>query len=121
MRLRQTSIAWLLLALCFLGQPALAGESEVWWASAKAESEREGYRLIDDRGVRKLLDSAGDTLLIDARADYEFMAGHIPGSVNMEFDLGDRMELPGAKRAALKKLIGPDKKRMLVIYCRSFR
>lgn len=111
----------MLLALCFFTHPALAGENEVWWASAKAEAEREGFRLIDDQGVREMLDSGGDVLILDARADYEFVAGHIPGSKNMEFDLGDRMDLPKAKRETLKELVGPDKKRMLVIYCRSFR
>jgi rhodanese-related sulfurtransferase len=101
--------------------PALADENEVWWASAVTEADRDGYTLIDDDGLRKLIDAGGDMVLLDARADYEFEAGHIPGAVNMEFDLGDDLELSPEKRQALAALMGQDKDRMLVIYCRSFR
>jgi len=113
--------AWLLLALCVSAMPALADENEVWWASAVTEADRDGYTLIDDDGLRKLIDAGGDMVLLDARADYEFEAGHIPGAVNMEFDLGDDLELSPEKRQALAALMGQDKDRMLVIYCRSFR
>jgi rhodanese-related sulfurtransferase len=55
------------------------------------------------------------------RADYEFEAGHVPGSLNLEFDLGDRTDLSPAKREAFEALAGQDRKRRLVLYCRSFR
>ncbi len=117
-----TCVAWLLLALCVLpARPALADETEIWWASAQAEADRDGYLLLDDDGLRKLMDEKADMVLLDARADYEFAAGHLPGAANLEFDLGDDIELPQAKRQALQNLLGPDKDRMLVIYCRSFR
>lgn len=117
-----TCVAWLLLALCVLpAHPAGADETEVWWESARAEADRDGYRLLDDDGLRKLLDARADMVLLDARADYEFEAGHIPGAVNLEFDLGDDIELSPDKRQALRDLIGPDKDRMVVVYCRSFR
>jgi rhodanese-related sulfurtransferase len=117
-----TCVAWLLLAFGVLAaRPALADENEVWWASAQAEAKRDDYRLIDDDGLRKLLAEKTDMVLLDARADYEFAAGHIPGAVNLEFDLGDDLDLPPQKRQALAGLVGPDKDRLLVIYCRSFR
>jgi len=50
-----------------------------------------------------------------------FIAGHIPGAVNLEFHPGDKLEFSREKRARLKELIGPDKDRPVVIYCRSFR
>ncbi|BCS89318.1 hypothetical protein PSDVSF_25600 [Pseudodesulfovibrio sediminis] len=116
------SSAWMLLALCLcIVLPAHAGDKEVWWSAALDEANRDGYRLIDDAAMLVLVQSGTKAVILDARADYEFEAGHIPGASNLEFDLGDRIELPSAKRAALKKLIGPDKKRTLVIYCRSFR
>ncbi|AMK09809.1 hypothetical protein AWY79_01150 [Pseudodesulfovibrio indicus] len=108
--------------MCFLPvRPALADETEIWWASAQAEADRDGYLLLDDDGLRKLVDEKADMVLLDARADYEFAAGHLPGAANLEFDLGDDIELPQAKRQALQDLLGPDKDRMLVVYCRSFR
>ena len=113
-------VTCLLLAFCLLAGPARADDNEAWWASARAEAEREGYGLLTDEEVKQLVDSKQDMILLDARADYEFAAGHIPGAVNMEFDLGDNMELPQDKRQALLELT-TDKKRMLVIYCRSFR
>ena len=113
-------VACLLLALCLVVQPAFGDENEAWWGSAQAEAEREGYTLLDDAGLKELIESDRDMVLLDARADYEFAAGHLPGAVNLEFDLADRMELPSAKRQALDELTG-DRDRMLVIYCRSFR
>ena len=116
-----TCVAWLLLALCLAVRPVFAGEDDVWWASAEKEAGRDDYKLLDDPGLKKLIDSGKDMVLLDARADYEFEAGHIPGAVNLEFDLGDDLELSPAKRQALAALMGPDKDRLLVIYCRSFR
>jgi len=122
MMIQTSSIVYLLLALClFWSVPASADENEVWWAAAQGEAEREGYKLIDSKGLKDLMDSGANPFIIDARADYEFTAGHIPGSANMEFDLGDRMDLPDAKRTLFKELAGQDQERLLVIYCRSFR
>ncbi len=122
MMIRISSIVYMLLALClFWSAPANADENEVWWSAAQGEAEREGYKLINTSGLKALIDSGVKPLIIDARADYEFVAGHILGSINMEFDLGDRMDLPEAKRTAFKDLVGYDQKRLLVVYCRSFR
>lgn len=117
-----SSVAYLLLALCFfLAAPCLASDDEVWMASAKREAERDGYKLIDTKGLAKLIDSGAEVLIIDARADYEFKAGHIPRSTNLEFDLGDKVGLSDEKKTVYKELLGSDKKRKLVLYCRSFR
>ena len=113
--------ACLLLAFTFSPPGAWADENEVWWDSARAEAKRDGFRLLDVRALRERIESGAPMLLIDARADYEFAAGHIPGASNMEFDLGDRTELSPDKRRAFEELAGPDRKRTLVIYCRSFR
>ena len=116
-----SSVALMLLALCLFISPALAGDDDIWLSSAVRDGERDGYKLIDTKELSQLLKSGEEVLIIDARADYEFEAGHIPGSTNLEFDLGDRMGLPDAKRAAFEELAGPDKERKLVLYCRSFR
>lgn len=115
-------IALTLLALCLFPAFSIASsENEVWWESAREEAEQEGYRLIDTRELAELLDSDSDAIIVDVRADYEFTAGHIPDAENMEFDLGDRMDLSREKRAAFEELVGSEKDRRLVIYCRSFR
>ncbi len=117
-----STVICLLLALClFPAHSALASDEAVWMESARRDAKRDGYKLIDVQGLARLIDSKADARIVDARADYEFEAGHIPGAVNLEFDLGDRMQLSPEKQAAFQKLLGPDKKQLLVIYCRSFR
>lgn len=111
-----------LLALCsFFILPATASDDEIWWDSAINEAKRDGYRLIDTKGLAAALEPGSDTLILDVRADYEFEAGRVPGAANLEFDLGDRMDMSPDKRTAFETLAGADKKRRLVIYCRSFR
>lgn len=116
-----SSAALLLLAFCLFGAPAKAGEDAVWWESAQNEADREGYRIIGTGGLSELLKQPTETTILDARADYEYEGGHIPGAVNFEFDLGDRTALSAERRKALTELLGPNKEQRLVIYCRSFR
>ena len=121
MRKQIILMAYLLLAFAFFTPPAQGDENEVWWTSAQTEAERDGYGLINDRSMGRRVQSGHAPLILDARADYEFAAGHIPGAVNMEFDLGDRTDLSQAKQQALRELLGPDLTRTVIIYCRSFR
>ena len=117
-----SSIVVALLALClFLPSAARCADEEIWWESAREEADKEGYRLINTRELAEILDSDSTAIIVDVRADYEFMAGHVPDAENMEFDLGDRMGLSDEKRTAFTELIGGDKQRRVIIYCRSFR
>ena len=111
----------LLLALCLLPLPATASDEDIWMESARQDAKRDGYKVISAQDLAKIIAHKPDGLVIDARADYEYEAGHIPTAVNFEFDLGDRAGLSPEKQAAFEKLLGPDKKRLLAIYCRSFR
>lgn len=119
---KNTSIVMTLLALFFFwGAPALANENEVWWEAAKNEADREGYVLTDDASLKEYVQHHPEVLVVDARADYEFDAGHIPGAVNLEFDLADNIGLSEQKRARLAEVLGDDPSRPVVFYCRSFR
>ena len=114
--------ACLLLVLCLVFPcETTASDEQAWWAAAAREAEQEGYRLIDTASLAEVLDSDADALIVDVRADYEHEAGCIPDAENLEFDLGDRTALTPEKQAALEALLGPDKARRVVIYCRSFR
>lgn len=114
--------SWIImfLALCLFPGAAPA-EDEVWRTDAASKATEDGYQLIDNETLAKRLKANPNLAIIDVRADYEFEAGHIPGSMNLEFDLGDRMTMTPAKQAAFEQLAGPDKQREIVIYCRSFR
>jgi len=113
-------LAAALLAL-LLAVPVLAAKPPSWLSTAQAQAQRDGYGLIDDAGLEKLLASGRDFLLMDVRPDYEYAQGHINRARNLEFHLGDRLSLDPAKAARLAGLMGPDQKRLLVVYCRSFR
>lgn len=103
-----------------LGAAASADEHPVWWDDALHEGEKEHYGVMDYEDLREAMEKS-DALLLDVRPDYEFERGHIPGSRNFEFHPGHALDFPPEKREAFKELVGPDKDRMLVIYCRNFR
>lgn len=115
--LRALVIAAVVLLAC---SPAAASEHPVWWEDALVEGEHGHYDVLDFDAMREALQS-DKAIVIDVRPDYEYARGHIPGSVNFEFHPGHAMDFPPEKREAFKKLVGPDKDRMLVIYCRNFR
>ncbi len=93
----------------------------VWWSSALTEAQKDGYALTSPEEIQALYASGGDYSMLDVRPDYEFKAGHLPGAKNFEIDLGDRLELKPQKAKAFEKVLGTDKNRVIVIYCRSFR
>ena len=99
--------------------PAAAQEPPAWWPQVQARAAAGGYRLVAPDRLKALLTSKNPPLLVDARADYEFRQGRLPSAVNLEFDLGDERGLSPEKTAALQKLLGPDKNRPAVFYCRN--
>ena len=88
---------------------------------AREEAERDGYRVVTTEGLRELLRTDPSVLLVDARFAYEYKAGHIPGAVNLPVDLRDRSDLPPERRKAFTDILGEEKGRPIVIYCRGFR
>lgn len=120
MRKTALVITALLFTLALLN-PAQAADRPSWWADAANKAKADGYRLADHDDLVRLKNSAGDPLLLDVRAAYEFKADHIPGGANMEFDLADEQRLNPTKQRALRLLAGPDRERIVIIYCRSFR
>jgi rhodanese-related sulfurtransferase len=96
-------------------------ENPVWWSSALAEAQKDGYALTTPEKTQNLYASGNNFCIVDVRPDYEFKAGHLPGAKNFEIDLGDRLELKPQKANAFKKVLGTEKNRLIVIYCRSFR
>ena len=101
--------------------PSWSQDSPVWWPSAIAEAQKDGYALTTPDEIQALYTSNDNYLILDVRPDYEFKAGHLPGAKNFEIDLGDRLGLKPQKADAFEKVLGVDKNRVIVIYCRSFR
>ena len=121
--LRFSCALLLALAVVFPGPHALADDeqSSPLYTRALEISKREGYATITTAALRELLRNGGDLLLLDVRFPYEYDRGHIPGAVNLPVDLDDRGDLPADRRRAFEDILGPDKARPIVIYCRDFR
>ena len=109
-----------LLVLIVTG-PSWSQDAPVWWPSAIAEAQKDGYALTTPDEIQALYASSDNYLIVDVRPDYEFKAGHLPGAKNFEIDLGDRLGLKPQKADAFEKILGADKNRVIAIYCRSFR
>jgi 3-mercaptopyruvate sulfurtransferase SseA len=112
---RHISLIGLITGLIFVS-PAFPGEP-AWWRQAETEAKQDGYTLIHQEELKARYT---DYLILDVRPAYEFEDGHIPGSKNLEFDLGDRMEVKPEKQNALKQLLGTNSQQPIVIYCRSY-
>ena len=69
------------------------------------------YEQISGAEAKALMDSESEYIIIDARTQEEYDEGHIPGAILIpEYEISDRAE---------KEL--PDKKQLILIYCRSGR
>ena len=110
----------ILLILVVIG-PSWGKNNPVWWPSALAEAQKDGYTLTTPEETQSLYASGNNIFIVDVRPDYEFKTGHLPGAKNFEIDLGDRLALKPQKATAFKKVLGTEKNRLIVIYCRSFR
>ena len=110
----------ILLVLVVIG-PSWSKDTPVWWPSALTEAQKDGYTLTTPEEIQSQYASSTNTIILDVRPDYEFNTGHLPGAKNFEIDLGDRLELKPQKAEAFKNVLGTDKNRGIVIYCRSFR
>ena len=110
----------ILLVLVVIG-PSWSKDTPVWWPSALAEAQKDGYALTTPQEIQALYASRNNYLIVDVRPDYEFKTGHLPEAKSFEIDLGDRLDLKPQKADAFRKVLGTDKNRLIVIYCRSFR
>lgn len=111
-----------LVIFLFLSTTDTFGEDKPpWWEQAELEAKREGYVLITPDELKSMYEGGKPLLILDVRPDYEYKRGHLPKAANLEFHLGERLTLDPAKQKEFEEILGPDKDRTVVIYCRSFR
>jgi len=80
-----------------------------------AEAEKGGYHLIDTGKLWELYrKKPDDTFIIDTRQEWEYRTGSIKGAMN--FPMEPTWWARWRGKGAMKKLLGPDKKRTIVFY-----
>ena len=100
---------------------ALAERTAGWWEHASSLAEREGYMVITTEELHDLYQTKNYFVIIDNRFEYELSSGKLPGARNVPFDLSESQRLSSEKRAQLLEVLGEDKDRIVVTYCRDFR
>ena len=116
----------LLVSLFVLG---LAGSSMAEWGSKELDTEkiavnllkeveRGGYKVVTTAELKGWIDQKKDMLIVDTMP-YEdsYKKQHVPGAVQMEFPIPELTQLDENKKAEFEKLLGPNKDRLIVIYC----
>jgi thiosulfate/3-mercaptopyruvate sulfurtransferase len=106
-----------------------AGSALAAWGTKELENEtiavtfagevaRGGYKVVDTKELKGWIDQKRVMLIVDTMP-YEdsYKKQHIPDAVQMEFPIPEMASLDDKTRAALVKLLGPDKNRLIVFYC----
>ena len=70
-----------------------------------------GYEQISGAEAKALMDSESGYIIIDAREQYEYDDGHIPGAILIPYD-----KITDCAENEL-----PDKDQLILVYCRSGR
>lgn len=99
------------------------------WGSQELETEKiavkltretlkGGYGIVRTDELKKWLDEGKNPLIVDTMpyAD-SYAKQHLPGAVQFEFPVEELAALDDKTREGYLKVLGPDKNRLLVIYC----
>jgi rhodanese-related sulfurtransferase len=82
------------------------------------EVERGGYKIVSTEELKGWLDQKKNMLIVDTMPyEASYKKQHIPGAVNLELPIPEMTKLDDKTKAALEKLLGPDKNRLIVFYC----
>lgn len=121
------SAAMIALLAC---APALAGnmfqdevKTEKVAVKLVRDTDRGGYGLVTTDELKALMDANTDMVIVDTMPyEASYTKSHVPGAAQFLFpipdmDSWDKKETDGKSRADYEKLLGPDKDRLIVVYC----
>jgi len=93
-------------------------QTEFLAMKASGEAQRGGYKLISLQDLKKRLDAKEKMLIIDTMpyAD-SYKKEHVPTAVQFEFSIAEMSTLSPDLEKKYLDLLGPDKERMIVVYC----
>ncbi len=82
------------------------------------EVERGGYKIVSTEELKGWIDQKKELLIVDTMPfEDSYKKQHVPGAVQMEFPIPEMTQLDDKKKADIEKLLGPNKDRLIVIYC----
>ena len=93
-------------------------ETEKTAVNFAKEVERGGYKIVSTEELKGWIDQKKDMLIVDTMP-YEdsYKKQHVPGAVQFEFPKEEVTKLDDKTKAVFEKLLGPNKDRLIVIYC----
>ncbi len=117
------------LVMTFIFVIAFSEAAFAVWGAKELETEkiavtfarevaRGGYMIVTTEELKKWIDKKKDMLIVDTMP-YEdsYKKQHIPGALQFEFPIPEVTTLDDKTKAAFEKLLGPNKDRLIVIYC----
>ena len=82
------------------------------------ETVKGGYALVTAKELKGWIDEKKAMLIVDTMPfEASYKKNHVAGAVQMEFPIPEMTSLDDKTRAALIKLLGPDKNKVIVFYC----
>lgn len=123
---RKVLFMWMVISIFILG---LAGASFAKWGGKEVETEKiavnlsrevakGGYKIVTTEELKGWLDQKKDMLIVDTMP-YEdsYKKQHVPGAMQFEFPIQEVTNLDDKTKAAYEKLLGPNKDKLIVVYC----
>jgi len=123
---RGTVLIWL---VCIVLVAGFSTNSFAQWSSKEIETEktainfakeveRGGYKIVSTEELKGWMDQKKDMFIVDTMP-YEdsYKKQHIPGAVQYEFPKEEVTNFDDKAKAAFEKVLGPNKDRLIVIYC----
>lgn len=105
-------LALMLLASCALVPPATAAQEYPASVAALVAAARRSVPSIDMRAFKDIAAHPGKALILDVREPAEYLAGHVPGAINLPRGLLEFKLWPHVGGAA-----HPDYGRRIYVYC----
>lgn len=82
------------------------------------ETVKGGYGLVTAKELKNWIDEKKAMLIVDTMPfEASYKKNHVAGAVQMEFPIPEMTSLDDKTKAALIKLLGPDKNKVIVFYC----
>jgi len=123
---RKIFLMWLMCICLIVGQ---TGNGFAQWGDKELETEKiavnfakevakGGYKIVSTEELKGWIDQKKDMLIVDTMP-YEdsYKKQHVPGSVQFEFPKEEVTNLDDKTKAAFEKILGPNKDRLIIIYC----